>query len=647
MRTGGGESSRFASRRGAVLAAAVLAFGGVGVWRSVAHQETPPDGTGGDVRRLVMSQADSLDAFLTALSRTLSATRSQWPAGKPAPPVRDAFRRARAQYKHLEGIVEFYAPALAAAFNSRRQEVDDEDAPPPSFLAPSGFPALEALLWQERSTTPMRAGSDSAVAIVEGMHALVGRVRSLAAGFQPTDAQVTEAARLELVRVTTLGIAGFDAPHSKDAMLECAEAVDGLRQLYAVAGARWRGAAVRRRRLDSSLVAASAYLRSHADFVSFDRLEFVARYGNVAALAADSLRQAARVSPIVMPRALRATAVSPYAADAFDPLAYAPRSAPPASPALLQLGERLFSEPRLSGPRTRSCASCHIPSRAFADGRATPEGIAPGLRVPRNTPTLFNAALQPAQFADERAVSLEDQVVEVLRSRAEMASSIDTATARLAADRSYQVAFARAFGDAGGGRSVTPVRVRQALAAYERSLIAMSSRFDRAVRGDASAMTPQEHLGFNLFMGKAGCGTCHFAPLFSGVAPPLYVASDVEVVGTPSAPGASGFDADSGRGAVDHRPDHVRAFKVPSLRNVALTPPYMHNGTFLALRQVMDFYDGGGAQGRLPDQTLATDSLHLTPSERDAVIAFLQTLTDSSVSPSRVRMKVPVGHSSP
>ena len=134
-----------------------------------------------------------------------------------------------------------------------------------------------------------------------------------------------------------------------------------------------------------------------------------------------------------------------------------------------------------------------------------PAALVSGMRVPRNTPTLINVGLQPAQFADERAVQLEDQVVEVLRSRAEMASSIDTAAARVGADGDYRARFALAFGGRGNdGASVTPLRIRQALAAYERSLIGMSSRFDRAVRGDTSAITADERRGFNLFMGKAG-----------------------------------------------------------------------------------------------------------------------------------------------
>lgn len=520
MRLGGRESSWGANRRGALLAAAVLAFGGAAF---VVRRElkSGPRDPGADVRRLVLAQADSLDASLSALSRVLAAVSSDPSTNEPPPAARYAFRHARAQYKHLEAAIEFYAPALAAAFNSRRQEVDDDDAPPPSFLTPSGFPALETVLWTDGGLTRSRA--DSARRIVAGMRPLVGQVRGLATGIQPTDAQVIEFTRLELVRIATLGIAGFDAPRSRDAMLESAEALDGVRQTYLVTGHRWLAATSHRRRLDAALTAAADYLRSHTDFASFDRLGFIVGQANAAAQALESLRVAEGTIPISMPRGLRAHAVSPYAAGAFDERAYAPRSAPKASPDLIALGQRLFTDPRLSGPGTRSCASCHNPSHAFTDGRPTPASLAPGLPVPRNTPTLINVGFQPAQFADERAVTLEDQVVEVLRSRAEMSSSIDSAAARLAADPGYREQFGRAFGDPGRGGSavsVTPLRVRQAIAAFERSLVGMNSRFDQAVRGDTVAITRQERRGFNLFMGKAGCGSCHFAPLFGGTAPP-------------------------------------------------------------------------------------------------------------------------------
>ncbi len=198
---------------------------------------------------------------------------------------------------------------------------------------------------------------------------------------------------------------------------------------------------------------------------------------------------------------------------------------------------------------------------------------------------------------------------------------------------SYRRDFALAFhADTGG--AISPLRLRQALAAYVRSLVALNSRFDRAVRGDTGLLTQQERRGFTLFMGKAACGSCHFAPLFSGNTPPLFHSNDVEVIGTPATPSEMAkLDSDSGRAKIDHLSLHLRAFKTPSLRNVTLTAPYMHHGKFATLNEVLRFYDGGGGLGagaRIANQTLGGDALHLTGEERDAIIAFLGTLTDTS-----------------
>ncbi|MDB4874495.1 MAG: cytochrome-c peroxidase [Gemmatimonadetes bacterium] len=561
---------------------------------------------GDDVRHWIARDADSLDAAIVQLGVALGDTTVD---------VRPAFRLARARYKRLEGVVEFYAPALAAAFNSRRMEVDDDDAPPPSSIAANGFPALEDLLWP----TLIAARRDSARRLVNAMRPSVARVRGLAAAISPTDAQVIELTRLELVRVSTLGVAGFDAPRTGEAMGECAEALAGVRALYAAAGARWPRLGAERRALDSTLAAAIGYLRAHGDFVAFDRLAYLTDFGEPAARALDAVRRAVNAPSISMRRGLRATVASPYAVNAFDPRAYAPATAPPSSDSLVALGRRLFFNPALSGTGKRSCASCHDPSRAFADGLPKAASVDPrGRAVARNTSTLINAALQPAQFADERAVALEDQIIEVLRSPAEMGSSVDAA--------------ARAVSTA--ARQMTPLTLRQALAAYLRTLVALDSRFDRAVRGDGTVLSAEERRGFNLFMGKGSCGTCHFAPLFGGTTPPLYVGSDVEVIGTPVSPDRPAvLDADSGRARIDHRPEHLRAFKVPSLRNVALTAPYMHHGTFSTLDQVVRFYDGGGGRGagaRIANQTLAADSLHLSARERQAIVAFLGALTDTA-----------------
>jgi cytochrome c peroxidase len=142
--------------------------------------------------------------------------------------------------------------------------------------------------------------------------------------------------------------------------------------------------------------------------------------------------------------------------------------------------------------------------------------------------------------------------------------------------------------------------------------------------------------GFGVFMGKGRCGSCHFAPLFGGTVPPGFDETEAEVIGVPSRAmsHAATVDGDCGSGAVDRSPLHDRAFKTPSLRNVAATAPYMHNGVYRTLDEVVDFYDRGGGVGigaRVPNQTLSVRPLHLTRTEQTDLIAFLRSLTDAVV----------------
>jgi cytochrome c peroxidase len=548
--------------------------------------------------------------------------------------VRQRFAGARGAYKHIEGVVEFYAPAVAAALNSRRQEVDDDDAPPPSTLATSGFPALEAQLWPGVTA----AGADSAHRALASMRGVVQRIHALGDALVPTTAQLLEVARQELARVSTLGIAGFDTPVTKAALPECAEALEGVRALLAVDRPRWLRAAMAYRVADSALGATAVQLRAAPDFERFARLPFLAQVAIPAAHALDALRRTSGTPVIAIQRFWRADAASPYDADAFDPQVFAAGDAPPPAPALVALGARLFQETALSGTGTRACVSCHIPSRAFADGLVRPSRLdRPGL-VARHTPTLINAGLTNAYFADGRAPSLEEQVVRVLESPAEMGSSAERAAATLERLPAYGQAFAAAFADGrgrGDAQAITPVRVRQALAAYVRSLVALNSRFDRAVRGDLTQLTASEQRGFDVFMGKAACGTCHFAPLFNGTTPPLYRNADVEVIGVPVSPDRpTVLDADAGRGAVDHLPIHQGAFKTPTLRNISRTAPYFHHGAYPSLGSVLAFYNRGGGQGSgatVPAQTLIAQPLHLSAEELRDLESFLGTLVDTAV----------------
>ena len=367
--------------------------------------------------------------------------------------------------------------------------------------------------------------------------------------------------------------------------------------------------------LDSRFDRATEYLRTNADFERFDRLEFLARYSQPLAHALADAQRLLGIGPPPRRRAWSAQSASIYDRDAFNAMFFAALEARPATPDLVSRGRSLFFDARLSPSGTRSCGSCHLPDRAFTDGSARATLLAGHLARGggRNTPTLVNAALQPTLFDDGRVHTLEDQATDVLGSAAEMGGSLDVA--------------ARAI-------HMRPDSVRLALAAYVRSLVALDSRFDRAVRGEVSLLTTQERDGFNLFMGKARCATCHFAPLFNGATPPTLVESEPEVIGVPARPARRGavIDPDSGRFNVRRIDIHLFAFKTPTLRNVELTAPYMHNGVFKTLDEVVDFYDGAGGNGLgiRVRQTLPTDSLHLTSVEKSALVAFMKTLTDTS-----------------
>ena len=582
-------------------------------------------------QRVFEAQLDSLVAAFDTLTagidggRTIAAQR--------------AFRRTRTAYKRVEGLLAYYAPDVVTLLEGPLETEGEDDLQPRPYNTPGAFPMIESAIFP-RVVDSTRA---TLRARIHAMRERVAVLRSLTGTLEVEEAAVFDAARAEIARVSTLDIAGFDSDRQDDALLAAAAALDGVRATLVPpdtpesdrAAAEFRGA-------DSALREAARYLRRHATFERMDRLTFLARYSVPASHALASLRSARSIVGPPRVHLWRADAASVYDSGAFDAAAYAARYPFPVNTgaAVVALGARLFADPRLSGPGTRSCAGCHLPTRAFTDGLPKRTPLVPGVPRPagappaRRTPTLLNAALQPAYFADERARTLEQQVAVVLSDPDEMQSALDTVVRRVAADSSYRAAFAGTFG-AAPDRAVTPTSLRVALASYVRSLTRLDSPFDRAVRGDSGAMSSAARRGFTVFMGKGRCGTCHFAPLFNGTQPPTFLSSDPEIIGIPDRPALhhARLDPDPGRAGIDHVDSHRFAFKVPTVRNAAVTAPYMHNGAFSSLADVVAFYDAGGGTGigiELPYQTLFDHPLRLTRCERTDLIALLRALTDTS-----------------
>jgi len=560
---------------------------------------------------------DALAAALDSLARDLNSAHLD--------NARRAFALSRQAYKRIECLLETIGPSLSGELNGPLPE--DNSRP---LGAPVGFGIVESALFDRG------VRGDSLRATVDGMRDAVRTFRGWTTHLRIDDSVLLDALRREIARVITLGLAGFDFEYTQDAVLESSAAFEGMHTLALAAAGPAESAAGPWAAIDSTLAAAAAYLRAHPDFTTLDRLTFIVGYANPAAEAVQAARRALAPADRPFPALWRSDAATVFERDAFDASAFAPRWAPPPSPALVSLGRRLFFDIRLSGPGTRSCAFCHDPARAFTDGRARSATLVPPPRPPRNTPTLLNAAYEPVLFLDGRAASLEAQAAAVLSSPVEMGSSEALAAHRLQADSADRRAVAAIYPD--GPDTITGPEVGMALGAYVRSLTALNSRFDAATRGDTNALRADERRGFTVFMGKGRCGTCHYLPLFNGTVPPDFAVSEPEIIGVPAERGLHVLDPDLGRAGVDRWATHRAAFRVPTLRNIALTAPYMHNGAFATLDQVIEFYDRGGGAGTGVvgvTLTLPANKLHLSSQERADLRAFLEALSDTSVAPYR------------
>jgi cytochrome c peroxidase len=285
----------------------------------------------------------------------------------------------------------------------------------------------------------------------------------------------------------------------------------------------------------------------------------------------------------------------------------------PSTPARIALGKRLFEDKRLSSTGTVACATCHDQRLSFGDGETTGKGVT-GKPLARHTPSLWNVAFSPLLFWDGRAASLEAQVHFPVENPDEMGSSLEAAARRLAADASYLRAFAEAFPQS---PEVSPGTIAKALAAYERTLISPPTRFDQWVAGKADALTDAELRGLKLFAGRARCISCHVG--FDLTDHNFYD------IGLPD----DGQAPDRGRGKEIDLPAADHAFKVPTLRELAWTAPYMHNGSLATLEDVVRFYEAGGVNRPTRSKDLPVQ-LKLTDEERADLVAFLESLSSET-----------------
>ena len=297
--------------------------------------------------------------------------------------------------------------------------------------------------------------------------------------------------------------------------------------------------------------------------------------------------------------------------------------------ALAEVGRRLFFDKRLSRGNVRACSSCHQPARGFADGLVAPASLDPAVPLLRHTPTLLYTSLHAAQLWDGGTVSPATQALQVIHRRAEMGLDAAELASKLAAIPAYSEALRDSTGQG------SPARVAQALVAFEiEALVPADAPIDRFARGDESALGQDARRGLDIFASKGRCARCHVPPFFGGSRPLDFAIPVFAVIGTPDSPTARTLDQDRGRALITHRPADERAFKTPTVRNVARTAPYFHNGRFARLEDAVSFYNKGGGRGMgldVPNQDPDVRPLQLTAEEERLLLLFLrESLLDAS-----------------
>jgi len=554
-----------------------------------------------------------IDSFASVCNRLKTLAES---ASADQTTLQQTFLQCRQAFKKFEWAAEYFEPMTAQAVNGPPvQEVELSG----QVIEPSGLQIIEGLLFPAYDTANKKDLLKQLSVLQNGC----GRYRTRFKNIDILDWQVFDAAKLELFRIETLGITGFDNPLTKKSMEESAAALEGVQKALVYYENKTDTG-----KLAERLSRATDYLLANPAFDQFNRMEFITVHANPITEDISDLETKLKIHIIRYNRLLNQDAKTLFDTNAFNVNAYAPDHSSFISDEKIALGKILFSDPILSGTGKRSCRSCHQPGRVFTDGLAKNTIINQNELLDRNTPTLVNAALQPALFYDLRVNTLEDQSVNVVQSSKEMHGSMVMSVKRLWLDEKYRKKFLTAFPYEDKTR-IDTFEVMNAIGSYVRSLVFLNSRFDEYMRGDRSKMNADEINGFNLFMGKAKCATCHYMPLFNGSFPPRFVKIDAEVIGVPKSTKENIIDPDMGRYAVVKVESFKHAFKTSTVRNAALTAPYMHNGVFNTLEEVMDFYNKGGGAGlgmKIRNQTLPFDSLSLSRKEQDDIISFIKSL---------------------
>lgn len=539
--------------------------------------------------------------------------------------LQKALANTRITYKKIEFLLAFYYPEYVKEHLNGAPLLFIKKGTSPTVLEPEGLQVLDELVFSDEA----KASKVQIAALTKRLASHYGLLYESMQKKQPTGTWQVKAMRLELVRIFTLGLTGFDTPGSLNALPEATASMQGM--LDFLNQSETNSTAIK----DCKLLFNQAIevLEKADSFETFDRLAFLKSYIDPLYAKLGTLDGEASPEFLTSKSAWNSKSTSIFSDDFLDPYFFTDLKKEEDSDALRALGKQFFYDPIISGDQKMSCATCHDPKKAFTDGNARSLSNLQGEMVLRNAPTLLNAVYADRFFYDLRAFTLEQQAEHVIFNTSEFNTAYAEILQKLNALPGYTSQFKKIFGN----KEINRDQFSKALASYVLSLNSFNSTFDQFIRNEISILPEDVRNGFNLFMGKANCGTCHFAPTFSGLVPPFYNENESEILGVLNHPKDAIVKLDADKGRFDNQifsekaPIYEHSFKTTTVRNVELTAPYFHNGAYKTLEEVVDFYNKGGGEGvglSVYNQTLSPDPLDLNEKEIKDLIAFMKSLND-------------------
>ncbi|AYN01933.1 cytochrome-c peroxidase [Chryseobacterium sp. 3008163] len=533
--------------------------------------------------------------------------------------LQEKFQQLRKTYKKMEWAVEYFLPNTARFMNgSALPEIEMEEH---TEIEPEGLQVIEEMIYPYE-----KQNKDELIRILKKLTNKSNTIKANFLVITISKDQVFDALRQQVFRISSLGIAGFDTPISGTFLEEMPFALEGVRwTLEQISTEKSKQKSLKQ--IVSEIGIANGILKKNSDKNTFDYIHFVPDHLNKISTLLLQFKKEENIPDVEVTSALNKNASTFFSKDAFNPNAFVPGKEYEMSPEKVNLGKQLFSDKILSNSNSRSCATCHIAEKAFTDGLEKSMSLE-NVALQRNTPSLSYSAFQHGQFWDMRKDDLEGQSSDVITNKEEMHGDMNAIIAKINQDKKYQKDFEKIYKT----KNTEVWQLQNVLASYIRSLATFNSDFDDYMRGKSSAMTEKQKKGFNLFVGKAQCAICHFIPLFNGTVPPTFNKTEQEVLGVAENASNRKIDNDLGRGKFHETVAFLQnSFKTPTLRNISKTAPYMHNGGYKTLKEVMDFYNKGGGNGlglSIKNQTLSDSKLNLTNQEIDEIIDFMSALND-------------------